>query len=144
MVADAQYPNNNTDSALIDELIRDYGEVFTVAGLAYERVVLIVTKDAEKVKSALDSHLTWWRKLDEARQRALVNMTFGLGVNGLLSFKNTLAALESGNFDSAADAIVDSKWYKRDETHASRIANIIRYGNDGGDSVVTRARTSNL
>jgi len=130
MAANIPRPNNNTDSTLIDELIRDYGEVFIKAGLTHERVVLIVTKDVEKVKSALDSRLAWWRKLDEARQRVLVNMAFGLGVNGLLSFKSALKSLEHSNFDSAADAIVDSRWYKLDKAHAEKIANAIRRGDD--------------
>lgn len=79
--------------------------------------------DAELAK-----RLPWISKLDPARKGALINMAFQMGVAGLLGFKNTLAMLEQGKYQDAADNMLKSKWAQQTPARAQRISKQIITG----------------
>lgn len=59
----------------------------------------------------------------------IVNMAFTLGIAGLRSFKNMIAAVEALNFKQAATEILDSKYAKEDvPNRAKRNAYIMEHG----------------
>lgn len=70
-----------------------------------------LVEDREK---QLDQYIPWWRKLSDARQRALIQMSYQLGVSGLLGFPKMLKALQEGNWGEAYRQALDSKWAKTD------------------------------
>lgn len=70
---------------------------------------LLALDIAEKTK-ALSLALPWTANLDEARFGALVNMTFQMGIQGLLGFPKMLMHLRRGNWRGAHDEALDSKW----------------------------------
>lgn len=79
--------------------------------------------------------LPWFADLDKPRQDALINMSFNLGVAGLLSFKNTLSFIERGQYSKAAkemllssDGTSKSPWYRDVGLRAERLAEQIRTG----------------
>ena len=74
----------------------------------------------------LDRNVPWWRGLAEPRQRALVNMCFNVGWPRLSSFARMWAALEAGDYETAADEALDSKWARQVGARAERIAALIR------------------
>jgi GH24 family phage-related lysozyme (muramidase) len=55
-----------------------------------------------------------WVGLSSKRKGVLARMVYQLGFEGVRSFKNALIAIEEGNFDKAADEMLDSKWFKED------------------------------
>lgn len=59
-------------------------------------------------------------------QRALGNLVYQLGVNGVLGFRKMLAALEAGDRTAAAEAALDSKWHQQTPARAKRVAALIR------------------
>lgn len=61
---------------------------------------------------------------------ALVLMSYQLGVDGVLGFKNMLSALEAGDRQGAAEHALESKWHEQTPERAQRVASIIR-GSDG-------------
>jgi lysozyme len=67
-------------------------------------------------------------KLNDARQGVLVEMVFQLGLNGVLGFKNTLAAMERGDFAAAAEGIRNSHLAQQTPARAQRYAQIIETG----------------
>jgi len=85
--------------------------------------------DIQECIDALDRSLKWWRDLDDVRQNALLNLCFNMGIGGLLTFKNTLAALAAGDYDKAASGILNSQ-YARDvgPYRSGRVAGMIRSG----------------
>lgn len=89
---------------------------------------LIFEEDIADVVAELDRNAPWWRGLSETRQRALANMAFNLGWPRLSNFKNTLAALEAGDFEKAAVEAMDSKWARQVKGRAERIAKLILEG----------------
>ena len=58
---------------------------------------------------------------------ALALMAYQLGAEGVLGFKNMLAALKRGDREAAADHALDSEWARRDTpARAGRVAALIR------------------
>lgn len=98
------------------------------AGLSDAAIDFIYSQDEAACAADLDRALPWWRTLSEARQRALINMRFNLGLPRLLGFKQMLAALQQGDYQTAAAQALDSQWAKQVGDRAVRIALLIREG----------------
>lgn len=54
-----------------------------------------------------------WEGLSMARQYAIIDMVFNLGVGGLREFKRFLIAVRTGDWKAAADEIRASKYYRQ-------------------------------
>lgn len=80
------------------------------------------------LRRELTSRLPWFRRLDDARQGALINMAFQLGINGLLNFRRTMSLIQSGQYAQAAAEMLDSRWAKQTPERAKRISEQIRTG----------------
>ena len=61
-------------------------------------------------------------------QSALVDLSYNLGVSGVLKFSKMLSDLEAGDYDKAADEILNSKYATEVPSRAKRIADEIRAG----------------
>jgi lysozyme len=55
-------------------------------------------------------------------------MSFQLGVDGLLGFKNTLKLVEQGNYESAAENMLKSLWAKQTPARAKRMSDQMKTG----------------
>ena len=51
-----------------------------------------------------------YRHLSRTRQDVLLNMIFNMGAPRLQTFKKMWAAIKEGDFETAADEMLDSKW----------------------------------
>ena len=69
-----------------------------------------------------------YNKLDEVRQSVLLNMCFNLGIKGLLEFKNTLAFIDAGDWERAANGMLASKWAKQVGMRAIELSELMRKG----------------
>lgn len=96
--------------------------------LTDNQVDLLLSADLINVFSQLDAHLGWWRTLSYARMRVIANMCFNLGINGLLTFKIMLSALERAHYSDAAQGMEHSKWAQQVGARASRLASMMRTG----------------
>lgn len=101
------------DRLLITELERDEGRVLHAyqdslgfltigigrlidkrkgGGITNEEADYLKLNDINKVKVGLERRLAWWRSLDAARQRVMMNLAFNLGADGLADkLPNTVA-----------------------------------------------------
>ena len=68
----------------------------------------------------------WFAELSEPRQRAMINLCFNLGLPKLLKFTKFLAAMELGNYATAADELMDSLWFKQVKSRGVEIVGLIR------------------
>ncbi|HEE0521900.1 TPA: glycoside hydrolase family protein [Klebsiella pneumoniae] len=62
------------------------------------------------------------------RRAALVNLTFQLGLAGVLKFRKMIQYLKVGNYEAAADEGLDSKWARQTPNRARRVSEVIRTG----------------
>lgn len=97
-------------------------------GITAEEADYLLENDLGRAMADLDRALPWWRGLSEARQRALVNMAFNVGLSRLLGFKAMLAALRAGRWGEAAAEALESAWARQVGARAARIAATIREG----------------
>ena len=56
----------------------------------------------------------------------LMEMCYQLGVTGVSKFKKALKAMEDGDWEKAADEMLDSKWAKQTPNRAKELSNIVR------------------
>lgn len=75
---------------------------------------------------ALVSRAPWILDQPQDVQRALANMSYQLGVVGLLKFQRMLSALQRGERAKAADYALQSLWARQTPHRARRVASLIR------------------
>lgn len=106
-------PLTGGEKALLRENRPDLGERDLFKdGITEEEAWYLASNDVRQTVGELDKRLPWWRNLSEVRQRAVANMAFNMGVDGLLTFRKMLAAMQAGNFDRAATEAIRSDWSK--------------------------------
>jgi lysozyme len=104
------------------------GRNLTDVPFSDDEIDLMLTNDINKVCAQLDDKLPWWRKLSDRRQQVLANMAFNLGINGLLGFRNTLSYMQGGEYEKAAQGMLDSLWAKQVGMRAVRLAQMMKEG----------------
>lgn len=97
-------------------------------GISKLEAQYLLRNDVDKAAKQLDDRLPWWRTLTPNRQAVLLNMTFNLGIGGLLGFKNTLEMVRTGNYEGAAKGMLASKWAKQVKGRATELAEQMRKG----------------
>lgn len=97
-------------------------------GISEDESSYLLGNDIDRTMLALDGALPWWRQLNEVRQRVVVNMAFNMGIHGLLLFKQTLAAMQAGDYAHAADQMLNSTWATQVGLRAARLSKMMREG----------------
>lgn len=100
-------------------------------GITAEESAYLLNNDIEREWKNLTAALPWVTGLNDVRQRVLLDMSFNLGIAGLLQFKNTLATIKAGQYNKAGDMMLDSLWAKQVGGRATRLAQMMRTGTDG-------------
>ncbi len=90
---------------------------------------LMLTEDREQAVHDCET-FPWFAGLSDVRQRVLAEMSFALGLPRLQGFRKMLAACAAGDFDLAADELLDSKWASQVGDRAIRLAEMLRSGVD--------------
>lgn len=99
-------------------------------GITREESAMLLANDITREERELVRALPWVAKLDEVRQRVLLDMSFNLGLAGLLGFKNTLATIERGDYQRAAAMMLDSRWARQVGQRAERLSRMMATGKD--------------
>lgn len=86
----------------------------------------VLRRRAARIFSELVLKLPWVAQLSEPRQRALTDMAFNLGVDGLLEFTTFISLMQSGDFGGAANDLNTTLWAKQVGSRANRIEALIR------------------
>ena len=99
-------------------------------GITREESAYLLANDIAAEERELLRALPWVAQLDEVRQRVLLDMSFNLGIVGLLNFKNTLATIRAGNYGKAAAMMLDSRWARQVGQRAQRLSQMMATGKD--------------
>lgn len=98
------------------------------SGLRGHEIDYLLRADIDDRIEQLTRRLPWFQDLDDARKGVLLNMSFQLGVDGLLGFKNTLGMIEAGKYQAAAEGMLNSLWAKQTPARAKRMAEQMKTG----------------
>lgn len=104
------------------------GRNLTDNGLSDSEIDMLLTNDINQVITQLNKQLPWWTDMTDNRQRVLANMTFNMGINAVLQFKNTLTYMRLAQYDKAADGMLQSLWARQVGARAKRLSDMMRNG----------------
>lgn len=97
-------------------------------GISAEESAMLLSNDISREERELLAALPWVAKLSEVRQRVLLDMSFNLGLEGLLAFKRTLAAIQAGQYQQAAGMMLESLWARQVGQRAQRLSQMMATG----------------
>ncbi len=72
----------------------------------------VLDADIDRVEEAVVVHFPFYTKLNEVRQRVVLDMAFNMGF-GALGFKNTRKMVETQDWSGAARGLYNSKWARQ-------------------------------
>lgn len=105
-----------------------YGHNLEARGIPKEVAELLLKQDLEIAGKEVKNAFIWWPKLDAARMGVLVEMCFNVGISRLCGFKKMLAAVEEGNYKTAAKEMLCSKWAQQVKGRAVELSKIMETG----------------
>lgn len=97
-------------------------------GLSEDEIDYLLQNDINRITTELDFEYGWFSDLNEARQDAMIDISFNLGQTRLRKFQKALTAMAQSNWNTAADEFMDSKWSKQVGNRAKELTEIIRTG----------------
>lgn len=104
-----------------------YGRNLDDCGITKEEAEYLLVKDLERAeKDAMKFPV--FEKLNQARKDIIVELVFNMGYTRLSGFKKMFAALERGDYNEAANQMLDSKWAIQVGKRAQRLAYFMRIG----------------
>lgn len=104
------------------------GRNLTDRGISKAEALYLLDDDIDYFSNKLSSTLKFFDQMDEARKIALIDMCFNLGFNGLMGFTHMMFALELGDYERAADEMLNSEWHNQVKGRAETLAKIMRSG----------------
>lgn len=107
------------------------GRNLTDNGVSDNEIQLLLSNDIAVSIQECENQ-TWWSSIsgDDVRSRAIIEMVFNIGIGGLLGFHQAIAALTAGDFSTAADQFMQSKWANQVGQRAVILTEMIRTGED--------------
>ncbi len=97
-------------------------------GLSDDEINYLLANDIKRVREELTDSYFWFPAMNEARQDAMIDISFNLGQTRLRGFVNALEAMSREQFDIAADEFMDSKWATQVGNRAIEVTEMIRTG----------------
>ena len=97
-------------------------------GITEADAVYLATNDVQIVEEELLRAHPCVDRLDSVRQLILMDMAFNMGVPRLCKFKKMWAAVECGDYPTAAKEMLDSRWAKQVKGRATKLANAMHNG----------------
>jgi lysozyme len=82
----------------------------------------ILEDDVANARTSVLATFPWAAMLSEARQGALMNLAFNLGLSGLMGFHEMLRALRESRWPDAARELLESKYAGQVGARADRLA----------------------
>lgn len=97
-------------------------------GITREESRYLASNRLAKARLDLGKSFPWYDNLDQVRRDALAMMAYQMGVEGVRKFRLMLKHMEEGDYGSAADEAMDSKWAEQTPARAYRVSQMIRNG----------------
>ncbi len=98
-------------------------------GISKDEALFLLRRDIEDAVQDL-KNFDWFEALDPIRRKVVIDMRYNLGPTRFRGFKKMIAALARGDYKAAAAEMVDSKWYMQVMTRGTRLAQMMRTGED--------------
>lgn len=97
-------------------------------GITEAEAMFLLDNDIRKAHDDARALIDGFDELDDVRQCVVIDMAFNLGRSRLSKFKKMLAAVRAGNYNTAADEMVNTLWYSQIGNRAARLEHMMRTG----------------
>lgn len=94
-------------------------------GLSDAAVDFLFKESMQEVYSEALS-FSWYANLSPVRRAVIENMLFNLGKSRFMGFKRTIQYLDNGQFDQAAEEMLNSKWSKQVGSRAITLSEMMK------------------
>lgn len=81
--------------------------------------------DIDYARGEVHDKLPWSMQSPRSIFDVLTEMTFQMGIEGVLEFHHMLSALEINDVDEAAKAMLDSEWHKETPERCEELAHLV-------------------
>ncbi len=98
-------------------------------GISQFAATALLQAQIQERDQALQSY-QWYKDLDPVRQSVIIDVSFNVGINGLLHFTDTITALTNKNWAGAKQALLDSKAARELLPRYIRLSDILLTGVD--------------
>lgn len=110
-----------------DKLTIAFGRNLEANPLTEDEGTYLLKNDLEIVENKLDGR-DFFEKLNSVRKDVIINMTFNIGLGGILRFKNMIKAILDDDYEHAANEMLNSKWARQVGARAERLAKKMKLG----------------
>ena len=97
-------------------------------GLTRDAIEFILTEDIAAIMGEIRKTFPWFDRQVAARQDAIVDMAFNLGMPRLKTFVNMLGCMECADYKGAAREMRNSGWAAQVGTRAIELASMVEKG----------------
>lgn len=97
-------------------------------GISELEAMMMLANDIEAVNKLAFATFSWLKSISAPRQDVVLSMMFNMGLGGFKEFKKMIAALVSGNYETAADEMLGSHWASQVGERARELASMMRTG----------------
>tara|TARA_R110002110_G_scaffold240548_1_gene456777 strand:- start:528 stop:941 length:414 start_codon:yes stop_codon:yes gene_type:complete len=94
-------------------------------GISKKEARILLENDVRRTEIEVEVTLPWSADLQTAQRETLIELAFQMGMPRLLGFKKMLAALEAGDYETAAAELMDSRYATQTPGRAKRYADKI-------------------
>jgi lysozyme len=114
---------------IVGKLTIGYGFNLDDVGLSEHESEHILSLRIAQIMNRLRVY-SWFNLLCPDRKNVVINMSYQMGVSGMLKFKKMIKGIIENDFEKASNEMLDSKWAKQTPHRAKRLADIMRTGID--------------
>lgn len=111
-----------------DKLTIGYGRNLDDIGITEVEAEFLLKVDAMRATDGAGDIFPKILDYTENRQIAIINMVFNLGKTRFKKFEKMISAIHIGDWESAANEAMDSRWYGQVGIRAHEIVNLLREG----------------
>lgn len=98
-------------------------------GITESEIEFLLLNNISQVTAEIEKNFSsWYKKLNSPRKIVIISMVFNLGIVGFKSFDKLIKCIESGDFSSASNQMLTSKWARQVGDRALELAKIMRTG----------------
>ena len=105
-----------------------YGRNLSEVGISQQEGEFLLYNDLMRAHEDCLRNIPVYQHLDEVRCAVLVDMCFNMGIHGLLQFVGTLQAISNGDYDIAAEHMLNSLWASQVGNRAVEDVTMMRTG----------------
>ena len=97
-------------------------------GITEAKAEVLLKLCCNMMESQLTKELNWFNDLDSNSRYVILNMSYNIGVRGLLGFHTTLSLIKDGKLAEASTQMLRSKWANQVKIRAIELSTILRTG----------------